>query len=147
MIVWEKQPNVNGKGKIRVLDALTRLTSRLVSFRRTDRRLRPVTPRADHSDGDHHAEVIQAEVAMELINRARGLLYERIYHLEAGGAADQRAAKKLDAIAVKLYELLRAIDYRKPTGVKAVIAQWSPLMRDEKQFWAALKENPGLFAV
>ncbi|QKE93326.1 hypothetical protein HN018_24260 (plasmid) [Lichenicola cladoniae] len=91
--------------------------------------------------------MIQAEVAMELINRARGLLYERIYHLEAGGAGDQRAAKKLDAIAVKLYELLRTIDYREPKRVRAVIARWSPLMRDEEQFWTVLKEGPGLFNV
>lgn len=147
MIVYDKRPDVNGKEKVSVLDALTQLATRLVSFRRTDRRLRPVTPRADHSDGDHHAEVIQAEVAMELINRARGLVYERIYRLEKGGAADQRAAKKLDAVVVKLYELLRTIDYREPKRVRAVIAQWSPLMRDEEQFWTVLKEGPGLFNV
>lgn len=99
---------------------------------------------ADRLDGDHHDEVIQAEVAMELINRARGLVYERIYKLEAGNAADVRAARKLDQTAVKLYQVLRSIDYRQPAKVLALITRWSPLLRDEQQFWSVLANDPGL---
>ena len=91
-----------------------------------------------------HDDVVRTEVATEVINRARALVYARIYTLEDGSDAERQEADRLDAKARELYGLLRSLNYRDQGRVEAVIGRWGPLVRDEAQFWAALQDSrPG----
>ena len=98
-----------------------------------------------HGTGSHD-DVVRTEVAMEVVNRARTLVYDRIYTLEKGSDAERQEADRLDVKARELYGLLRSLNYRDQGRVQAVIGRWGPLVRDEAQFWAALQDKHPLLA-
>ena len=93
-----------------------------------------------------HDDVVRTEVAVEVVNRARALVYARIYMLEEGGEAERQEAERLDAKARELHDLLESLNYREQGRVEAVIGRWGPLVRDEAQFWAALQDSRPLLA-
>jgi hypothetical protein len=96
-------------------------------------------------DGDASAPVIEAEMATELVNRARAMVQRRIAQLTADG--DAAEADRLRAIAAKpLFALLRSIDDRNEAYVQAIIATWGPRVMDEAALWAALDPPAGLRA-
>ena len=98
-----------------------------------------------HGTGSHD-DVVRTEVAVEVVNRARALVYARIYMLEEGSEAERQEAERLDAKARELHDLLESLNYREPGRVEAVIGRWGPLGRDEAQFWAALQDSRPLLA-
>ena len=100
-----------------------------------------ITPRAVVN----HDDVIRTEVAMEIVNRARTLVYARIYALEESDG-DPEAAKRLEERAHELYDLLRSLHYRHQAHVEAVIERWGSLVRNETSFWQVLQDDRPLAA-
>ena len=96
-------------------------------------------------DIDASALVIEAEMAAEMVNRARAVVQRRIAQLTAdGNAAD---AGRLRATAAKpLFALLRSIDDRNEAHVQAIIAAWGPRVIDEAALWDALDPPASLRA-
>jgi hypothetical protein len=96
-------------------------------------------------DVDASALVIEAEMAGEIVNRARAMVQRRIAQLTADG--DAAEAGRLRAIAAKpLFALLRSIDDRNEAHVQAIIAAWGPRVMDEAALWDALDPPAGLRA-
>jgi hypothetical protein len=88
-------------------------------------------------DVDASALVIEAEIAAEIVNRARAIVQMRIAQLTEDG--DEAEADRLRGTAAKpLFHLLRSIDYRDEAHVQAIIATWGPRVMDEAALWAAL---------
>lgn len=88
---------------------------------------------------DTYGRVVRAEVATELVNRARALVLARLYEIEedpAGAKPDE--TEKLEARERELFAVLRSLDYRDDSHVEAVIARFGPLLRDEARFWAEM---------
>ena len=98
-----------------------------------------------HPTGSYD-DIIRTEVAMEVVNHARALVYARIDELEEGSEAERQEASRLDAKARELHDLLRSLDYREQGRVEAVIERWGPLVRDEVQFWSTLQDSRSLLA-
>jgi len=90
---------------------------------------------------DPYLQVVRTEVAMEVINRARGLVHARVCQLEDGNEVDQREAERLTVKAGELYRLLRSLDFREQDRVEGVIARWGSLVSDEARFWPALESG------
>lgn len=88
---------------------------------------------------DTYGRVVRAEVASELLNRARALLQERLYD---GGRCGPVEESHLRAKGAELSALQRTLDHRDPGHVEAVIARFGPLVKDEVRFWAEM--NAGL---
>lgn len=88
---------------------------------------------------DPYLQVVRTEVAMEVVNRARGLVHARVCQLEDGTEADQHEAERLTVKAGELYQLLRSLDFREQDRVERVIARWGSLVSDEARFWPALE--------
>ncbi len=80
-------------------------------------------------------QVIEAEVAIEILNRARALLSARIYELETShpAEADRLRAKRRD-----LNALLSEIRVGDDEGVKAITEYWGQLTKDKAAFWTAI---------
>ena len=96
-------------------------------------------------DVDASALVIEAEIAAEIVNRARAIVQRRIAPLTADG--DAAEADRLRASAAKpLFALLRSIDDRNEAYVQAIIVTWGPRVIDEAALWAALDPPAGLRA-
>src|SRR3954464_1302802 len=96
-------------------------------------------------DVDASALVIEAEIAAEIVNRARAIMQMRIAQLmEDGDAAE---ADRLRGPAARpLFPLLRSIGYRNEAYVQAIIATWGPRVIDEAALWGALDPPAGLRA-
>ncbi len=94
---------------------------------------------------DHYQQIVQAEVAMEVINRARTLVQARIVELEET-CRDPIEAERLAVKRGQLYAVLRTVDYREPARVSALIDHWGPLVRDEARFWQAMRDDRSLLA-
>lgn len=80
--------------------------------------------------------VVEAEVAMEMVNRARTRVQQRIYALEK---IDPVEADRLRQVGIMLYDQLRSIDPEGPSHNATIIASWKPLLQDEGMFWGALR--------
>src|SRR4051794_27602522 len=87
-------------------------------------------------DVDASALVIEAEIAAEIVNRAKAVVQRRIAQLvEDGDAAE---ADRLRVTAAKpLFALLRSIDHRNEAHIRAIIATWGPRVMDEAALWDA----------
>ena len=96
-------------------------------------------------DVDASAPVIEAEMAAEIVNRARAMVQRRIAQLTEDG--DAAEADRLRATAAKpLFPLLRSIDDRNEAHVQAIIATWGPRVMDEAALWDALDPPASLRA-
>lgn len=73
---------------------------------------------------------------MEMVNRARTKVQQRIYALED---VDPAEADRLRQVGIALYDQLRSIDPDNPTHTAMIIARWKPLLKDEAVFWNALR--------
>ena len=96
-------------------------------------------------EDQHYERIVQAEVAMEVINRARTLVQARIFELEKT-QGDPAEAERLAVKRGQLYAVLRTVDYREPVRVAALIEQWGPLVRDEARFWQVMRDDRSLLA-
>lgn len=77
-------------------------------------------------------QIIQAEIANELLNSARGLLYERADSLND---AQPIEAKRLTSIAIDLYGLQRRIRVGEEDLINEIMATWQPRLKDMDRFW------------
>jgi hypothetical protein len=83
----------------------------------------------------NHDEVVQAEIAIEILTKARAMLSERVYAIEA---TDPAQAEILRDKRAELTQLSRAMDFQGVAAVQAIIASWGPLVKDEEAFWRAV---------
>jgi hypothetical protein len=83
--------------------------------------------------------IVASEVASEIVNRGRGIVYDRIHKLMAAGDEDGVGWLRAGP-AKRLFDLLRSIDYRDPAHVQSVIDTWGPLVQDEAALWEALDD-------
>jgi hypothetical protein len=94
-------------------------------------------------DVDASALVIEAEMATELVNRARAMVQRRIAQLTADGDAAEADRLRV-TVAKPLFHLLRSIDYRDEAHVQAIIATWGPRVMDGAALWDALDRPASL---
>lgn len=79
--------------------------------------------------------IVRAELAIEIMNQARGLVSERVAAIEAHDPAGAEAlrAKRRELLAVQ--NRIRVGD---PEQIEAVIAEWGPRVKDAVSFWREL---------
>lgn len=79
--------------------------------------------------------IVRTELAIEIMNQARGLVSERVAAIEANDPAGAEAlrAKRRELLAVQ--NRIRVGD---PEQVEAVIAEWGPRVKDAALFWQEL---------
>jgi hypothetical protein len=85
--------------------------------------------------------VVQAEVAMELVNRAQTLVQGRLSELEGQPSPDTVQVARLMIRSRQLHALLRTIDYRETGKVNAMIHLWGPLTQNTSQFWEVMQHH------
>lgn len=88
-----------------------------------------------------HEQVIEAEVAIEILNKAQALLTKRIHQIEGDNPAE---VERLLQKQIEIHELLRSIKVADDAGVKAITEYWGQLTKDEAAFWAAIDAWAGL---
>lgn len=81
--------------------------------------------------------IVASEVAAEIVNNARGLVYERIHTLMAVDE-DEEVERLKAGPAKRLFDLLESLDHRNQTHVRSTIATWGPLVCDEAALWREL---------
>jgi hypothetical protein len=76
--------------------------------------------------------IVRAELAIEIMNQARGLVSERVAAIEANDPAGAEAlrAKRRELLAVQ--NRIRVGD---PEQIEAVISEWGPRVKDAALFW------------
>nr|WP_309402254.1 hypothetical protein [Aminobacter niigataensis]WMD00197.1 hypothetical protein RAR13_28420 [Aminobacter niigataensis] len=79
--------------------------------------------------------IVRAELAIEIMNQARGLVSERVAAIEANDPAGAEAlrAKRRELLAVQ--NRIRVGDTEQ---IEAVIAKWGPRVNDAALFWREL---------
>ncbi|KAB2684359.1 hypothetical protein [Brucella tritici] len=79
--------------------------------------------------------IVRAELAIEIINQARGLVSERVAAIEAEDpvGAEAMRARRRALLAVQNSIRVDDLDY-----VETVIAEWGPRVKDPAQFWREL---------
>ena len=79
--------------------------------------------------------IVRAELAIEIMNQARGLVSERVAAIEANDPAGAEAlrAKRRELLAVQ--NRIRVGD---PEQIEAVIAEGGPRVKDAAAFWREL---------
>lgn len=79
--------------------------------------------------------IVRAELAIEIMNQARGLVSERVAAIEADDPAGAEAlrAKRRELLAVQ-----NGIRVGEPEQIEAVIAEWGPRVKDAASFWREL---------
>lgn len=79
--------------------------------------------------------IVRAELAIEIMNQARGLVSERI---AAIGANDPAGAEALRAKRRELLTVQNRIRVGDPVQIEAVITEWGPQVNDAVSFWREL---------
>lgn len=79
--------------------------------------------------------IVRAELAIEIMNQARGLVSERVAAIEANDAA---GAEALRAKRRELLTVQNRIRVGDPEQIEAVIAEWGPRVKDAALFWQEL---------
>lgn len=79
--------------------------------------------------------IVRAELAIEIMNQARGLVSERVAAIEADdpSGAEALRAKRRELLAVQ--SRIRVGDAEQ---IEAVIAEWGPRVKDAASFWREL---------
>lgn len=84
---------------------------------------------------DGYDELVRAEVAIEILNRAQGLVTARLYGEDT---LDPDSAHKLHAFGDRLVGIRNSISVKDQAHVETVISKWGPLVQDEELFWQEL---------
>lgn len=82
-----------------------------------------------------HDAIVRSELAIEIMNQARGLVSERVAAIEA---EDSAGAEAMRARRRALLAVQNSIRVDGPAHVEAVIAEWGPRVKDPAQFWREL---------
>ena len=85
----------------------------------------------------HDDAIVASDVAAEIVNNVRGLVYERIHKLMAAGK-EEKVERLQVGPAKRLFDLLGSLDHRDLAHIQSVIATWGPLLRDEAALWREL---------
>ncbi len=77
--------------------------------------------------------IVRAEIAIEILNRARAIVTARVYELEGSDpdAADALRSRRRDLIALQ-----QNINVADSDVVEDVIALWGPRVKNDARFWA-----------
>ena len=106
---------------------------------RNGARIMPGSPAA--SAANQYDLVIQAEVAMGLVNRAQTLVQGRLSELEGQASPDNVQVAHMMIRSRQLHAILRTIDYRETGKMNAMIHLWGPLTQDTGQFWEVMQHH------
>lgn len=79
--------------------------------------------------------IVRAELAIEIMNQARGLVSERVAAIEAN---DPAGAEVLRAKRRELLAVQSGIRVGDAEQIEAVIAEWRPRVKDAALFWREL---------
>ncbi|MBS3651895.1 hypothetical protein KEU06_25135 [Pseudaminobacter sp. 19-2017] len=79
--------------------------------------------------------IVRAELAIEIMNQARGLVSERVAAIEADDPAGAEALRERRRALLAVQNGIRIDDL---DTVEAVIAKWGPRIKDPAQFWREL---------
>lgn len=85
----------------------------------------------------HDDAIVASDVAAEIVNNVRGLVYERIHKLMAAGE-DEEVERLKAGPAKRVFDLLESLGHRDVAHIQSVIATWEPLLRDEAALWREL---------
>ncbi len=81
------------------------------------------------------ATIVRAELAIEIMNNARGLVSERVAAIEA---EDPIGAEALRARRRALIAVQNSIGVDDADRVEDIISEWGPRVKDPAQFWREL---------
>jgi hypothetical protein len=79
--------------------------------------------------------IVRAELAIEIMNQARGLVSERVAAIEADDPAGAEALREKRRALLAVQSRIRVGD---PEQIEAVIAEWGPRVKDAALFWQEL---------
>lgn len=79
--------------------------------------------------------IVRAELAIEIMNQARGLVSERVAAIEANDPAGAEVLRKKRRGLLAVQNRIRVGD---PEQIEAVIAAWGPRVKDAALFWQEL---------
>lgn len=79
--------------------------------------------------------IVRAELAIEIMNQARGLVSERVAAVEADDPAGAEALREKRRALLAVQSRIRVGD---PEQIEAVIAEWGPRVKDAALFWQEL---------
>jgi hypothetical protein len=79
--------------------------------------------------------IVRAELAIEIMNQARGLVSERVAAIEAH---DPAGAKALRAKRRGLLAVQNRIRVDEPEQIEAVISEWGLRVKEAELFWQEL---------
>lgn len=79
--------------------------------------------------------IVRAEIAIEIMNKARGLVSARVTEIEDDDPAGAEALrqKRRDLLAIQ-----NSIRVGDDQHIEDVIAQWGPRVKDAARFWREL---------
>lgn len=80
-------------------------------------------------------EIVRTEIAIEIMNKARGLVSARIHAIEAD---DPAGAEALRVKRRALLAIQNGVRVGEPEHIESVIADWGPRVKDETLFWQEL---------
>ncbi|KAB2654902.1 hypothetical protein F9K94_22850 [Brucella tritici] len=79
--------------------------------------------------------IVRAEIAIEIMNKARGLVSARVTEIED---ADPAGAEALRRKRRELLAIQNGIRVGDDEHIEAVIAEWGPRVKDAARFWREL---------
>lgn len=77
--------------------------------------------------------IIRAEIAIEILNKARAIVTARVYELEG---MDPEAAEALRLRRRELIAVQNSVPVADRQTVENLIALWGPRVKDDARFWA-----------
>ncbi|MCC8976871.1 hypothetical protein [Bradyrhizobium brasilense] len=78
-----------------------------------------------------YKQVIQAEIANEILNTARSIIYSRIYQIEQSDPAE---VNRLQQKAHEIHVLQRSFGVTDDAVIADIIATWGERIRDRERF-------------
>lgn len=87
------------------------------------------------SSPDGYDEIVRTEVAIEIMNRAQGLITARLMN---GEERDPELVERLHQFGDLLVEIRNSLSVEGQDHVEAVIEKWGPLVKDQEKFWQEL---------
>lgn len=84
---------------------------------------------------DGYDEIVRAEVAIEIMNRAQGIITAR---LMSGEEHAPDFVERLHGFGDRLVAIRNSVAVEDQDHVEAVIAKWVELVKDQDKFWQEL---------
>ncbi|PRA80169.1 hypothetical protein CQ054_21260 [Ochrobactrum sp. MYb29] len=84
---------------------------------------------------DGYDDIVRAEVAIEIMNRAQGLVTAR---LMSGEEHAPDCVERLHQFGERLVAIRNSVTIEDQEHVEAIIAKWGGLVKDQDKFWQEL---------